>query len=79
MEKSDISINLSVRDTKYNSIATILSLCKVKINGEWKQGVIYTEIDRYTGYPTIFVKSTDEFINSFDILEEQIDENKEKQ
>ena len=79
MEKSDISINLSVRDTKYNSIATILSLCKVKINGEWKQGVIYTEIDSYTGYPTIFVKSTDEFINSFDIIEEQIDENKEKQ
>ena len=46
MEKSDISINLSVRDIKYNSIATILSLCKVKINGEWEQGVIYTEIDR---------------------------------
>ena len=79
MEKSNISINLDVRDTKYNSIATILSLCKVKINGECKKGVIYTEIDRYTGYPTVFVKSTDEFINSFDIIEEQIDENKEKQ
>ena len=36
-------------------------------------------IDRYTGYPTIFVKSTDEFINSFDLIEEKIDENKEKQ
>ena len=29
MEKNDISINLSVRDIKYNSIATILSLCKI--------------------------------------------------
>lgn len=78
MEKNDISINLSVRDIKYNSIATILSLCKVKINGEWKQGVIYTEIDRYTRYPTLFVKSIDEFINSFNVIKEQTDESKEK-
>ena len=78
MEKNDISINLSVRDIKYNSIATILSLCKVKINGEWKQGVIYTEIDRYTGYRTVFVKSIDEFINSFNVIKEQTDESKEK-
>lgn len=74
MEKSDISMNLSVRDIKHNSIATILSLCKVKINGEWKQGVIYTEVDRYTGYPAIFVKQIDEFINSFNIIKNEKEE-----
>lgn len=74
MEKNDISMNLSVRDVKHNSIATILSLCKVKINGEWKQGVIYTEVDRYTGYPSIFVKQIDEFINSFDIIKNEKEE-----
>ena len=74
MEKNDISMNLSVRDIKHNSIATILSLCKVKINGEWKQGVIYTEVDRYTGYPAIFVKQVDEFINSFDIIKNEKEE-----
>lgn len=74
MKKSDISMNLSVRDIKHNSIATILSLCKVKINGEWKQGVIYTEVDRYTGYPAIFVKQIDEFINSFNIIKNEKEE-----
>lgn len=74
MEKNDISMNLSVRDVKHNSIATILSLCKVKINGEWKQGVIYAEVDRYTGYPSIFVKQIDEFINSFDIIKNEKEE-----
>jgi hypothetical protein len=44
---------------------TIVGLCKMKVNDEWVEGVIYEGIDRYTNKPTTFVKPKDLFDKEF--------------
>ena len=47
-------------------IETIVDVCKIKINGEWIDGVIYTGNDRHTGNPMVFVRTLDDFNNEFE-------------
>lgn len=44
---------------------TVVGLCKMKINGNWVDGVIYEGLDYNTDMPTTFVKSKEEFDNEF--------------
>ena len=44
---------------------TIVGPCKMKINGEWVDGVIYEGIDRFTNKPMTFVKTKDVFDKEF--------------
>lgn len=44
---------------------TIVGLCKMKVNDEWTDGVIYEGIDRFTNKPTMFVKPKEVFDKEF--------------
>lgn len=44
---------------------TIVGPCKMKINDEWVEGVIYEGIDRFTNKPMTFVKPKDVFDKEF--------------
>lgn len=46
-------------------IETIVDFCKIKINGEWVDGVIYEGKDRYTGELKKFVREIEEFKKEF--------------
>lgn len=55
-----------VKHIKTEVVETIVDVCKVKINGEWTDGVVYTGEDRYTGKPMVFVRTLEEFIREFE-------------
>ena len=44
---------------------TIVGPCKMKVNDEWVDGVIYEGIDRFTNEPVTFVKTKDVFDKEF--------------
>ena len=46
-------------------VETIVETCKVKINGEWQDGVIYQGIDYNTNLPMTFVRTKGDFENNF--------------
>ena len=49
-------------------VEQILSFCKVKVNGVWVEGVIYSGIDSYTNEPMTFVRTREDFENNFELL-----------
>ena len=56
--------NKVIHKTK-GCVETIVDSCKVKINGEWVDGVVYQGIDYKTKTPMVFVRTKEDFINSF--------------
>lgn len=54
-----------VKHEKTGAVETIVDKCKIKINGEWVDGVIYKGIDRYTGNPMTFVRELNDFNENF--------------
>lgn len=45
----------------------IVSLCKVKVYGQWLNGVIYEGNDTVTGKPMTFVRLKEDFENNFEL------------
>lgn len=54
-----------VKHEKTSAIETIVGKCKIKINGEWVDGVIYEGEDRHTGEPMVFVRELNDFNENF--------------
>ena len=54
-----------VKHEKTGAVETIVDKCKIKINGEWVDGVIYKGIDRHTGNPMTFVRELNDFNENF--------------
>ena len=48
-------------------VETIVSLCKVKVNGVWMDGVIYEGNDVRTGEPMTFVRTKEDFEKDFEV------------
>lgn len=48
---------------------TIVGLCKMKVNGQWIDGVIYEGNDVNTGKLTMFVKPKEDFDKEFILSE----------
>ena len=65
----EIVSGLKVIHKQKRVVETIVGKCKVKINGTWKDGVIYEGKDRYTGEPMTFVRELNEFNNEFETVE----------
>lgn len=75
MNIQDLKPNVVVRNIKYGNLETILHLGKMKLeSGQWTDAVIYEGEDRFTGETTIFCKKTDDFIQDFDVVSEEDDE-----
>lgn len=53
-----------------NCTETIISFCKIKIDGNWVEGVIYEGIDYKTNNPMTFVRTLEDFNNNFDLYYE---------
>ena len=49
---------------------TIINFCKIKIDGNWVEGVIYEGIDYKTNKPMTFVRTLEDFNNNFDLYYE---------
>ena len=49
---------------------TVVGECKIKINGEWVNGIIYKGVDRYTNEPMTFVREINDFENEFMLVSE---------
>jgi hypothetical protein len=54
-----------VKHEKTGAVETIVDKCKIKINGEWVDGIIYKGIDRHTGNPMTFVRELNDFNENF--------------
>lgn len=48
-------------------VETIVSLCKVKVNGVWMDGVIYEGNDVHTREPMTFVRTKEDFEKDFEV------------
>ena len=48
---------------------TVVGLCRMKVNGQWIDGVIYEGIDVNTDMPTTFVKPKEDFDKEFILSE----------
>ena len=57
-----------VRHIKSGVIETIVGTAKVKVNGVWRDAVIYEGKDRYTGLDTTFVRTKEDFENEFEVI-----------
>ena len=57
-----------VRHIKSGVIETIVGTAKVKVNGEWCDGVIYEGKDRHTGVDMTFVRVREDFENEFEVI-----------
>lgn len=68
MELQDIKLNTMVKNIKHGCFETIVGICKMKNNGEWVDGILYTGKDRYTGMNALFCKSFKEFKQEFEII-----------
>ena len=64
-------IGSKVKHKSRGVIETIVGECKVKIDNMWVEGVIYEGIDYNTGRLMQFVRTKDDFINSFELYEIQ--------
>ena len=64
-EDDEFFINDMVVHLRTGVIETIVDFCKIKINGEWVDGVIYEGKDRYTGELKKFVREIKEFKKEF--------------
>lgn len=60
---------LKVQHKEKKVIETIVSKCKIKIDGKWVDGVVYEGNDRFTGEPMTFVREISDFNNEFEIVE----------
>lgn len=54
-----------IKHEKTGAVETIVGKCKIKINGEWVDGVIYEGEDRHTGEPMVFVRELNDFNENF--------------
>ena len=54
-----------IKHEKKGAVETIVGKCKIKINGEWVDGVIYEGEDRHTGEPMVFVRELNDFNENF--------------
>lgn len=48
---------------------TIIKFCKIKIDGNWVEGVVYEGIDYKTNMPMTFVRTLEDFNNNFELYE----------
>lgn len=44
---------------------TVVGLCRMKVGGEWIEGVVYEGADAKTGRQTLFVKAKEDFDKEF--------------
>lgn len=58
-----------IRHRRTGAIEHIVGLCKIKLLGNWVDGVIYEGPDRYTGVMTTFVRTKNEFNDEFELYE----------
>lgn len=66
MEESYLKKGNTIRNIKYGMVAEVQDLCKMKMeSGEWVDGVIYWEKDRFTGEMTRFCKRKSDVLNEF--------------
>ena len=63
----EIVKGLKVIHKQKRVIETIVDKCKIKIDGKWVEGVIYTGHDRFTGEPMTFVREINDFNNNFEV------------
>lgn len=49
---------------------TIINFCKIKIDGNWVEGVVYEGIDYKTNMPMTFVRTLEDFNNNFELYHE---------
>lgn len=56
-----------IRHKTKGMVETIVSLCKVKVNGVWMDGVIYEGNDVRTGEPMTFVRTKEDFEKDFEV------------
>lgn len=60
---------LKVQHKEKKVVETIVSKCKIKIDGKWVDGVVYEGNDRFTGEPMTFVRELSDFNNEFEMVE----------
>ena len=58
----------TVKHKTKGCVETIINICKVKINGEWVDGVVYQGIDYKTKMPMVFVRTKEDFEDNFEIM-----------
>lgn len=51
-------------------VETITNFCKIKIDGNWVEGVVYEGIDYKTNKPMTFVRTLEDFNNNFELYYE---------
>lgn len=56
-----------VRHKTKGMVETIVSLCKVKVNGVWVDGVIYEGNDVHAKKPMTFVRTKEDFEKDFEV------------
>jgi hypothetical protein len=59
-----------IRHRRTGVIETIVGICRIKVLGNWVDGVIYEGPDRYTGVMTTFVRTKNEFNEEFIMIED---------
>lgn len=59
---------LKVQHKEKKVIETIVSKCKIKIDGKWVDGVVYEGNDRFTGEPMTFVREISDFNREFTLI-----------
>jgi hypothetical protein len=63
----DYTKGTKVKHKTKGMVETIVSLCKVKVNGVWMNGVIYEGNDVHTGKPMTFVRTKEDFEKDFEV------------
>ena len=66
MEKEEIKAGAKVRHKASGKEETIISSFKFKVNGEWKESVLYQGNDRETGQTALFGRVIDDFADNFE-------------
>lgn len=73
MKKEDLKIGKLVKNIKHGNTETIIGTCLMKMeSGNWVDGVIYEGMDRFSNERKTFVKKLEDFLNEFEILENNI-------
>lgn len=68
MKENEIKYGAKVRHKASGKEEIIISSLKFKVNGEWKESVLYQGIDRETGELTLFGRVVADFLENFEVV-----------
>lgn len=70
MEQKDVVIGGKYLHKDKQTLEKVLYLGKVKINGLWRDSVVYEGIDYNTDKPCVFTRTLEDFLFNFEKLYE---------